>query len=102
MQLILKESINLSKKNDDDNFGKTISLDTTFQEKNITYPTDDKLYKKIITKTISIAANAGIVLHQTYGKELKKLSQLQRFKKRKNGYKLARKANKKKLLQAGL
>ena len=33
-------------------------------------------------------------MHQTYNKALKKLSQLQRFKMRKNGYKIAKKANK--------
>ncbi len=94
MTLILKESIELNRTNGDDNFGKTISIDTTVQEKNITYPTDDKLYKKIIAKSVIIAQNAGIVLHQTYSKELKKLSILQRFKKRKNGYKIVRKASK--------
>ena len=94
MTLILKESIQLNRTKDDDNFGETISLDTTVQEKNITYPTDDKLYKKIIKKCVDIAENADVVLHQTYSKELKKLSQLQRFKKRKNGFKIANKANK--------
>lgn len=44
MTPILKESIQLNRTKDDDNFGETISLDTTVQEKNITYPTDDKLY----------------------------------------------------------
>lgn len=94
MGLILKESIDLNRENEDDNFGKTISIDTSVQEKNITYPTDDKLYKKIIKNCVCIAESIGIVLHQTYSKELKKLSNLQRFKKNKNGYKLAKKANK--------
>ncbi len=92
MTLILKESIELNRDDEDENFGKTISIDTTVQEKNITYPTDDKLYKKIIIKCVSIAQKEGIVLTQTYGKELKKLSIQQRFKK--NGFKIARKANK--------
>ena len=50
VELILKESIriNLSPKNGDG--ADLISIDTTFQEKNIPHPTDDKLYKKIITK----------------------------------------------------
>ena len=94
MALILKESIALNRRDTDDHFGETISIDTTVQEKNITYPTDDKLYKKIIHKCVSIAQSEGIVLLQTYSKELKKLSLQQRFKKRKNGYKIARKANK--------
>ena len=94
MTLILKESITLNRNDKDEYFGKTISIDTTVQEKNISYPTDDKLYKKIINKCVSIAQNEGIVLLQTYRKELKKLSIQQRFKKRKNGFKIARKANK--------
>ena len=94
MRLILKESIELNRIHEDDNFGKTISVDTSVQEKNITYPTDDKLYKKAIKNCVCIAENSGIVLHQTYSKELKKLSELQRFKKRENGYQLAKKANK--------
>ncbi len=94
MELILKESIAVNRNNNDEHFGETISIDTTVQEKNITYPTDDKLYKKIISKCVSIAQKEGIALTQTYAKELKKLSFQQRFKKRKNGYKIARKANK--------
>jgi transposase, IS5 family len=92
--LILQESIAINRIDEEDNFGKTISVDTTVQEKNITYPTDDKLYKKIIANCISIAQMEKISLHQTYAKELKKLSILQRFKKRKNGYKIAKKASK--------
>jgi transposase, IS5 family len=94
MEEIFKESIRVNENENDGDFGKTISVDTTVQEKNITYPTDDKLHKKIIQKCISIAEKEGLVLHQTYSKELKKLSTLQRFKKRKNGFKIARKANK--------
>ena len=94
MTLILQESITINRTDKDDNFGKTISVDTTVQEKNITYPTDDKLHKKIISKCIAIAQKEGVLLHQTYAKELKKLSIQQRFKKRKNGYKIARKASK--------
>lgn len=94
MTIILKESIAVNRNDKDDKFGETISIDTTVQEKNITYPTDDKLYKKIINKCVAIAQNEGIVLLQTYSKELRKLSIQQRFKKRKNGFKIARKANK--------
>lgn len=46
MTLILKESIEINRTDGDKHFGETISIDTTVQEKNITYPTDDKLYKK--------------------------------------------------------
>ena len=74
MALILKESIVLNRNDSDEHFGETISIDSTVQEKNITYPTDDKLYKKSINKCVSIALNEGIVLMETYSKELKKLS----------------------------
>jgi IS5 family transposase len=94
VEQILKESIRLNEDENGEDMGKVVSIDTTVQEKNITYPTDDKLHKKIIKKCISIANNEGLILHQTYVKELKKLSFLQRFKKRKNGFKIARKANK--------
>ena len=51
VELILKESIRINKTDDDPPDNNTIvSLDTTVQEKNITYPTDDKLYKKIIKR----------------------------------------------------
>lgn len=70
MELILQESIRVNKTDDDENVGKTVSVDTTVQEKNITYPTDDKLYKNIIKKSLSIASKEGITLNQTYGKEI--------------------------------
>jgi len=40
-----------------------------------------------------LAQKVGIVLTQTYSKELKKLGFAQRFKKCKNGFHIARKAN---------
>ena len=45
VELLFKESIRV---NGDDANDDNLSGDTTVQEKNITYPTDDKLYKKII------------------------------------------------------
>ena len=52
IELILKESIRVNGKDSNDD---TLIGDTTVQEKNITYPTDDKLYKKIIDKCQAIA-----------------------------------------------
>ena len=102
MELILKESIRINKTDKDDLSGAVVvSVDTTVQEKNITYPTDDKLYKKIIKKCWIIADNEGIDLRQSYTRSVKKLSYLQRFKTRKNGAKQARKANKKIQIIAG-
>ena len=92
VELILKESIRVNGKDaDDDN----LSGDTTVQEKNITYPTDDKLYKKIISKCRSIAEKEGIELRQSYIFTVKKLSTIQRFRRNKGGEAKARKASKK-------
>ena len=56
-----------------------VLLDTTVQEKNITFPTDVKLQKKIIEKCRKIADKEGIELRQTYKRELKQLMIDQRF-----------------------
>ena len=102
VELILKESIRINKSDDDQPDTNTIvSLDTTVQEKNITYPTDDKLYKKIIKRCWKIADEEAIDLRQSYSRVIKRLSYVQRFKKRKNGAKEARKANKKIQIIAG-
>jgi transposase, IS5 family len=92
VELIFKESIRINGKDaNDDN----LSGDTTVQEKNITYPTDDKLYKKIIVKCQQIALREELALRQSYKFTVKKLSTVQRFKKNKNGAAKARKAGKK-------
>ena len=94
MELILRESIEVNKPPKDKNIGDVISVDTTVQEKNITYPTDNKLYKKIIKCCVKIAEDEGLKLRKTYAKEIKELSFEQRFKKRKNRAQIARKASK--------
>ena len=92
VELILKESIRANGSDaDDDN----LSGDTTVKEKNITQPTDDKLYKKIISKYRSIAEKEGIKLRQSYIFTVKKLSTIQRFRRNKGGDAKARKAGKK-------
>lgn len=52
-------------------FESIVIADTTVQEKNITYPTDTKLYNKIIDKCLVISKKEGIVLRQTYTRILK-------------------------------
>ena len=42
VELILKDSIRVNDLPDDDQSEVVLSADTTVQEKNITYPTDDK------------------------------------------------------------
>ena len=95
VELIFKESI---KVNGDDSNDDNLSVDTTVQEKNITYPTDDKLSKKIIKKCQAIAKTEQIQLRQSYKQTVKKLSTIQRFKKNKNGWAKAKKRVRKQLL----
>ena len=73
---------------------KEVFIDTTVQEKNITYPTDGKLYKKVISQCRQIADQEGIVLRRSYTRELKALSLKMRFmnhpKRKKEGQKALR------------
>jgi len=71
-----------------------VIVDTTVQEKNITFPTDDKLYKSIIKKCLKIAEREEIELRQNYRRTIKKLSYQQRFKKSIKQRHLAKKAAK--------
>ena len=100
VELILKESIRVNEP-PDEGPATILSVDTTVQEKNITYPTDDKLYKKIIKKCWKIADEEGVDLRQSYRRVVKKLGYQQRFKNTKNGAKDARKANKRIKIIAG-
>src|SRR5215203_1951905 len=92
VELIFKESIRINGKDAEKDI---LSADTTVQEKNITFPTDDKLYKKIISKCQAIAEQENIELRQSYTQTVKKLSVIQRMKRRKGGNVIARKASKK-------
>jgi IS5 family transposase len=51
----------------------SVNIDTTVQEKNITYPTDAKLAIKIINRLNKIAKKHGIQQRRTYNKEVKSL-----------------------------
>ncbi len=101
VELILKESIRINDRPEDKGGVSVVSVDTTVQEKNITYPTDDKLYKKIIKKCWKIADTEGLDLRQSYTRTVKRLSYEQRFNKTKGGAKKARKASKKIKIIAG-
>jgi len=74
---------------------KEVLVDTTVQEKNITFPTDTKLQKKIVEKCRKIADKEGIALRQSYKRILKQLMIDQRFrqhpKRRKKANAAARK-----------
>ena len=90
---LLKLSINLFGRDEIEE--KEVCIDTTVQEKNITYPTDAKLRKKIIVRCWDIAGKEGIKLRQSYRRTLKQLMIDQRFrehpKRRKKANAAARK-----------
>ncbi|MBK5719838.1 IS5 family transposase [Dysgonomonas sp. Marseille-P4677] len=69
-ELILCESIHINGKDGNE---PDISADTTVQEKNITYPTDNKLHRKIIAKCKKITNQENIIPRQAYTHTLKKL-----------------------------
>jgi len=56
-----------------------VCIDTTVQEKNISFPTDAKQYRKIIAQSIKMARRHGIKLERTYAKEVRQLKQHTRF-----------------------
>lgn len=78
-----------------------VIVDTTAQEKNITFPTDSKLYRKVIEKCNSIADKEGIALRQSYRRTIKKLLLQLRFSHHPKRKKQARKAIKKMRIIAG-
>lgn len=92
VELILKESIRINGEDSDDD---DVNIDTTVQEKNITFPTDGKLHRKIIDKCKQIAKEQAIVVRQTYTKTLKKLFVDQRFRNHPRNKAKARKADRK-------
>ena len=93
MERILKLSIDLYERKEIQE--KKVLVDSTVQEKNITFPTDTKLQKKIIKKCRVIAKDEGIVQRQSYKRILKQLMIDQRFrehpKERKKAMAAARK-----------
>jgi IS5 family transposase len=58
---------------------KQVIVDSTVQEKNITFPTDAKLYRKIIAKVLDMSRKEAIDLRRTYTRELKALKLKVRF-----------------------
>jgi len=54
-------------------------VDTTVQEKNTTFPTDAKHYRKIHDHLLKLARTEGIILPRTHEKEVKQLKQHTRF-----------------------
>ncbi len=92
MKKIFKQSIDLFGEEVIREAVREVRIDTTVQEKNITFPTDRKLYEKTIEYCKRIAAKEGISLKRTYGREIRKLKHQLRFAKRPKNLKKMHKA----------
>lgn len=79
MEKIFKASIDLFEKDIIRREIKEVRVDTTVQEKNITFPTDRKLIEKVIEHCKRIAKTEEITMKRTYGREIKKLKHQLRF-----------------------
>lgn len=68
LELLLKETIELAvrEKHLPQQDLKQVTVDTTVQEKNITYPTDSKLLYTAIRQLGQVAKRHGLVLRQSY------------------------------------
>jgi Transposase domain (DUF772). len=60
---------------------REVVIDTTVQEKNITFPTDTKLRTKVMRRCWKLAAEEHIQLRRSYRRELKKTLCVIRFSK---------------------
>jgi IS5 family transposase len=60
---------------------REVVIDTTVQEKNITFPTDTKLRVKVMAKCWKLAAAENIKLRRSYRRELKRTLRVIRFSK---------------------
>ena len=63
LEFLLSQSVALHPKAKNE---KEVQIDTTVQEKNITFPTDAKLAKKVIDNCTKIAQKEGVKQRQTY------------------------------------
>jgi len=119
VELILKESIRINlaqedeKKEEEDKKSKkngrgrksdkegTAFIDSTVQEKNITFPTDSKLLNKIIAYCHKVAQSENIKVRQSYAREVKELKLIQRFRGRAHSKKKVAKADRRMRTIAG-
>ena len=119
IELILKESIRVNVELEDrkkakdksdkgqDNRGRKPDdeqiafIDSTVQEKNVTFPTDSKLLNVVIETCYDVAEDEGIKLHQTFAREIKTLKLDQRFRGRSHCAKKVKKADRRMRTIAG-
>lgn len=94
MERILKESIHLFSEAELKQAVKEVRIDTTVQEKNITFPTDRKLYGKVIEHCLRIAKKEDIKLKRTYPRETRKIKNALRFSPHPKNFKKRKKLEK--------
>ena len=87
MELIFKSTVMLHGKKAQE---KQVIIDTTVQEKNITYPTDGKLAIKMINHLHKIAKKEDIQLRRTFVREIKEHRIKLRFFRHPKKYKKAK------------
>lgn len=92
MKKIFQQSIDLFDKDFIRKEVKEVRVDTTVQEKNITFPTDRKLTEKVIEHCKRIAKKEDIKLTRTFGREIKKLKYQLRFARNPRNMKRHKKA----------
>ena len=63
---------------------REVVIDTTVQEKNITFPTDTKLRVKVMNRCWKLAEEETITLRRSYRRELKKTLRVIRFSKKRD------------------
>ena len=95
MEKIFKQSIDLFGKDVIKKEVREVRVDTTVQEKNITYPTDRRLYEKAIEHCKRIANAKGVKLKRTYTREIKKLRYQLRFARKPKNFKRLMRTQKK-------
>lgn len=66
---------------------REVVIDTTVQEKNITFPTDTKLRVKVMSRCWKLAAEENITLRRSYRRELKKTLRVVRFSRKRDDQK---------------
>lgn len=91
-ELILRESI---RTNDDHDKDDTGFIDSTVQEKNVTFPTDAKLTRKVIRQCQKLSKELELPVRQSYRRVLKSLYREQRFRNHPKNNKRALRADKK-------
>ena len=67
IDLIFQESIRVNNHDDEDHHHDTVFIDSNVQEKNVAYPTDVKLHKKIVKKVLGIVKKIGLIVTSVSG-----------------------------------